>query len=287
MALYNPSIIEYKGGYLLAVRASNYVKYSKSKRMSDAALLWGHHSHLYFMIMDARFNVVSCERSDIDWDTSQEYEDPRITMHDNKIYISIVHVHKGHSRVKSFFPLLLQYDMDLRLQRRINYSKKEFKGILTQKNWCPFPAEKDYLFLHTDAYPVWRVRKVNVHSGEHTIVVEKDVTEFFDGREYPLLRCSTSWLSYPTLLKGGREVYICALHTKDHDIYRTLLVAIHKDTLLPISKSKKLCLCPRKHNKIQFTSGLLIKGDDAYITLGVGDYSFDIVRIPDFMTLMS
>lgn len=204
-----------------------------------------------------------------------KYEDPRICIHNNELYVVMVQVIPK----VSIFPTIFALDNSFNIIRKINISTKSIPRPIIQKNWCPF-SHGGELALHTDSYPTWRVRKVNMHSGELSIIVEKDVREFFEAKEYPHLRCSTSWV------RVG-DNYICALHTRAEKpiLYRTVLVLMDSMTLMPIKKSRPLCLHD-EHKIIQFASGLLVKGEDLYITMGIGDTSFQIVRIPDFEELL-
>lgn len=290
LAYYNPSIIAIKDDeYLLAIRRSDYVRYNKANNMVDS--FHGHHSHLYFLRLDHLFQPVGKPvYSTIDWDTSREYEDPRITVHNNKIYISIVHIRPSRAgrRGKSFFPLLLEYSKTgnpPQLLRRIEYDRTSFgRPPYTEKNWCPF-SHRGKLLLHTDSYPIWRVREVDTETGKLHTVIEQNISNIFDNNEYPHLRCSTSWILDPY----NTNHYVCALHTKSHDKYRTVLVSIDAQTLLPLHYSKRLCLIPHGHNhheKIQFVSGLLIQGKDLILTVGIADLSFDIVRIKNYHDLL-
>lgn len=314
---FNPSIIPHQGGYLVAVRRSNTLLPDISTGI--LAFLSGLRSYINIVHMDAHFRYMHNKNLDMtcahihtqDYSPHifhtdnhlipnihtrdmrehkgfhllhEQYEDPRICIHEGRIYIVVTRHIWNWTRLLCF-PFLMRLDADLTIDKVINISTQGFDMSMMQKNWCPF-SHRGRLLLHTDAYPIWRVRTVDVETGKLTTVVEQNSS--LSG--YTNLRCTSSWVSYRIPHRDSMrnlDMYICALHTKSKKrVYRTLLVGIDSNSLLPVMCSSLLCLHD-EHKSIQFASGLLVKGDDLYITMGVNDTSFHIVKIPHFMRMMT
>lgn len=277
---FNPSLVKLNttsgDNYLCSLRRSNIGISDLFSTLLNAQQ--GFASHLYLMRFNNSFQCIKDSETKIDVVVSgkdRRFEDPRIILYKDKIYLVAAYYY-SNIRVS---PVILQLNKEsLKVERTIDLWASNL--TTTEKNWCPF-IHGDSFFLHTDSYPIWKVREVDLNTGTVRTIVEQNVFSLFSKEEYPSLRCSSSW----ELTKEG---YLCALHTKTKGLlptYRTVLVLVDKKTLLPIAKSKKLCL-DTKHHRIQFTSGLIVKNDEVYVALGLADLSFSIVKIKDWRKLL-
>jgi hypothetical protein len=269
--LFNPSIIIQPQKYIIAARVSTISEKSLFYKYYGKLF---YHSFLIFIIFNFSGNYkIIWSKSDYDYNN---LEDPRLIEFQNKYIVVCTQYNQNH---QEHFPKILVYSKNFNLDREIkinfeNYLKKIQKYKI--KNWCPF-IHKNELYLHTDAYPMWKVFKLNYETGKLTKEVEQDIRlKFKIVNMY--LRCSTSWKSYDS------EYYICGLHIKTKQKYfpsiQSLLVLISKKTLLPEYKTDIFCLEPHSHDRIQFLSGLEI--DDTHVILGYGvnDCEVKIKKIP-------
>lgn len=287
---FNPSIIALNDGrYLMVVRRSNIHSDNISHLIYNANVSSiNKKSKLVFVILDKDFNIISTKDS-IPSNTDINYEDGRLFSFNNLFYISAVH----YIPDQRIFPVLLEFDNNFNYIRRIDYliqpSGKEvdrFSSI--QKNWYPF-AHNGKLLIHTDSYPIWRVRQVTIDGSNYAYVrtiLEHNVSDIFSSVEYPLLRCSTSWINFTNTFnniptrQSPQGSYLACLHTKTKiGTIRTLFVEIDKESLLPIRKSKLLCL-DHNHARLQFTSGLTRCNNDIIISYGLCDTKYAVKVLP-------
>jgi hypothetical protein len=270
--IYNPSITISNNKYILCCRMST----NTFKNL--AYYIYGriNYKNFYLFIVftnDKNYQIIFPTQPNIN---NYSLEDPRIIEYKNN-YVLFVSENR-QERHNNYFPLGVVYDKNFNFIKYIKISKKDYfkdSRITRQKNWCPF-IHKNELYLHTDAYPIWKVFKLNYETGKLTKEVEQDIRlKFKIVNMY--LRCSTSWKSYDS------EYYICGLHTRSNNFLATiqsLLVLISKKTLLPEYKTDIFCLEPHSHDRIQFLSGLEI--DDTHVILGYGvnDCEVKIKKIP-------
>jgi hypothetical protein len=207
---------------------------------------------------------------------SKYLEDPRISFHDNKFYISIT---EFINKTK-IFPSIYVFDNEFNFIHKQDYNWDTYfrsiniKPSMIQKNFCPFVLNNK-LLIHTDSFPMWNVFDLNFNH-----IVSFNSKEFFLNLKHEIIRCSTSWKSF------SEKTFICGLHTKTFAInkflptIRTILVEIDKETLIPIRKTKVLCFDRINNARIQFLSGLETDNNNIYLTFGIGDYKITIKRLP-------
>lgn len=280
MIYFNPSIIQNEKGYLLAIRYSNAncdaFRYFTSR-------IYGIQSQIHLIQLDSTFRQIETTKVKVSEDIRNNYEDPRICMYNNMLYIMTTHVveiPKG----KKILLNLLQLDKEYNVLNVLKFPI--ISKHLVQKNWCPF-SHKGKLLIHTDSYPTWTVREITfISEGNEcnlNTIVQSDILSKLNPVKYQRLRCSTSWIKY----KSG---YVAVLHIKTgtfdaYGKYRSVFVFIDYHTLLPTMISDPLCLS-HGHERIQFSSGLLIQGDNAIVTMGLDDSVYSIVKVKDFYNLL-
>ena len=110
------------------------------------------------------------------------------------------------------------------------------------------------------------------------LVASADTRAFFNDSNQKIVRCSTSWIPF----RAG--TMLCGLHTKEFcgpfPTIRSILVEVDATTFLPIRKTSVLCFSSNSHERIQFLSGLAADDMNIYLTLGVGDHSGVVERLP-------
>lgn len=267
LSYFNPSMIPFANGYLIAVRRSAWNNRHLWALLQRSFL--PNRSYLEFFHVDAKFRLLSRTKPYLG-DQSYIVEDPRICRWNDKIYVVATLV------TEDIFPVLLEFNSSLQLLRRIKIDSSSFRhgSRITEKNWCPFIVN-DQLYLHTDTAPIWRIRRLDPETGEISTVVEWDSRSFF--REIPgFVRCSTSLIPYTD------TTYLCGVHTHvKHGRkveYRTILIEVDKTSLIPLRRTKPLCL-RKDHTLIQFLSGLLVMSNQVVLGIGVGNYRFELHQV--------
>jgi len=271
---FNPSICKYKDGYMICYRCGTC---SHKNIIATGIGKIYNTSHIKFMQVDNKFDIINISDPIFDIYRSSKnsiipsMEDPRIIFHDNHFYVSTTLV-----KAENIFPVLYVFDREFKCTDILKYSKSEYFKVneigKVQKNWCPF-IHQGCIYIHTDSYPSWQVWKLTKTLWK--CVIKWDSNAFFDDDSWST-RCSTSWKEYT------HKTYICAVHLKKFGrlsvTIRTVLVEIDKQTLIPLRRTKLLCLS-ESHDFIQFASGLEVDSGDVIIALGVNDYKFVITRI--------
>jgi len=266
--IFNPSITKTESGYLCCLRLSTW---SHKNLLSYIYGYFFYESYLLFLELDNSGNLVKI----IYPFHKENLEDPRIIEYNSKYIVSAT----KFVDMKNIFPVLLIYDKNYNLLKRVdynrlNYMEKDSSAI--NKNWCPF-IHNNEVYIHTDTFPKWKVFKLDVDTGNMVKIIDTDIDFRIPSNVY--LRCSTSWKIYDS------NYYICGLHTKTKYKYptiRSILVLIDRKTLIPSHKTDIACLEWKKHNRIQFLSGLEI--DDFYVILayGVDDSEIVVKRIAKY-----
>lgn len=211
-------------------------------------------------------------------------EDPRIIFYKNYYYVSMSY----YQDQKHIFPRLYIFNCDFKLVNECQYEfytnniKETRRNI--EKNFCLF-IHDDKLFVHINVYPKWCIYSLNIHENKAICHNYIEQSLQIDVNEYPNLRCSTSWKKY-------KNYYIAGLHTKKFGhlfpAIRSVIVLIDSNTLLPIKISPLICFDNMYHSRIQYLSGLEVINDDTIlITLGIGDYKYQIISLKNIYNLFT
>lgn len=262
----NPSLVKVDDEIICAIRYTNAVMKNLGMYIKFRS---NYMSCIGFIIFSRDFKT---QKSIFPtFPNSDILEDPRIMYDGNVIYVSATEYKKNG---KDVYPVLFELSKTLDVKRRIDYLNY-YSPSRIQKNWCPF-NHKGVLALHTDTYPDWRVYEINKKTGVLISLCNVNVKDFFEPYIIPnsFLRCSTSWVEFTT------KTYLCGLHIKHFNsmklpVFRTMLVEVSKDTLLPI-RSTHFFLLHDDNHPIQFLSGLEIVNDKIVLAFGIGDFSYTL-----------
>lgn len=224
-----------------------------------------------------------------------QWQDPRLTFHDGRLYLIAT---RKHSSTGTVYPALFRWERNPNRWEQRPLQIPDTKKF--EKNWCalshphPYPHPQGVnrnpykggddpqvrFLIHTDTYPVWRIREMDVSTGSLQTLVEWDSRSFFPSDAFPNIRGSTSMVPFSS------TTYLVALHTFTSDwvgtrTYRTVLAEVDRMTLLPARKCYPLCIA-KQHEIIQFTSTLAAE-DDTLSTflmgMGLADAAYQIIRI--------
>lgn len=266
---FNPSACRDADGSLVyAVRHSNWrqdsfiqrigsiLKRLKEKRIRT-------HIHTWKRSLDGKRRMISIARQ-------QHGEDPRICLFKGQLFmLAVMYVDDAITR-----PTLFQLDRNQSMWKEVVVQIPTEWGH--QKNWCPFASlNEQHLLVHTDSFPSWRVRRIDIENGMLTTIVEEDMRHTILA-QFTSLRCSTSPVDY------DRNHYLMGLHTvpiiSGEKVYSTVLVLMDKVSLMPVSCSRELCFGQKGH--VQFTSGLVRRSRNRYwIMFGSRDAEMHVVSL--------
>uniref|UniRef100_A0A6C0EMQ3 Uncharacterized protein n=1 Tax=viral metagenome TaxID=1070528 RepID=A0A6C0EMQ3_9ZZZZ len=204
-------------------------------------------------------------------------EDPRFVLYNGEYIVSATEFVDW----RYIFPTMYIYDTNYNFVRRVDYVKKDYFGTspikTIQKNWCPF-VHQGRVLSHTDSYPNWKVFQIDTNTGNMLKLVNYDTSKLFHVPKNAFLRCSTSWVRYDA------THYICGLHSKTKGripSIRSCLVLIDHQTLLPTAYTDYLCF-EKKHNRIQFLSGIECDDFYVYVAYGLDDAEICVKKIAKY-----
>jgi len=271
--IFNPSITKTSNGYLCCLRCSTLTQKNLFYHFYGQMF---YKSFILFLEIDSEGNkkIIYPVHKNL----KGSLEDPRMIEYKGNYVLSA----SEYITMQDNFPVLMIYDKNYNFVRRVDYNRSDYFGdspvVNVQKNWCPFEHNGE-LCIQTDAYPIWKVFTVDLQTGRMFKIIEENVANFFDVPQNLNLRCSTSWKIY------NDSYYICGLHTKTKGkipTIRSVLVLIDRKTLLISFRTEILCLEPKKHNRIQYLSGIEV--DDFYVILayGLNDSQIILKKIPKY-----
>jgi hypothetical protein len=276
---FNPSIIQLTvDHYLVLYRKSTAAACNLWTRIK-LDLIRSRYSHIGVFIMDQSFRIMHQWIAPITTSPILDSEDPRVHMHHGRVFVLFTREIKPDIK-----PHLIEMDLVHHRCREHSIDFSTFERPIVQKNWSAFTDDQNRFLIHTDAYPVWRVRQFHIDfSDQLTTVCEGDIRHMFPSVEYPTLRCSTTWVAF------DHRYYLCGLHTKAPRLpiirscftssYLTVFVLISRSSLLPVYKTKPLCLSTN-HEAIQVMTGLTVDGSDGFICgMGVSDTSCKFLKL--------
>lgn len=200
-------------------------------------------------------------------------EDPRIIVFRNMYYISAV-----ESKPSRIRPVIFRIHPKTLAAQRIDYtyesSSKTFAPV--EKNWCLFVHNKESVYVHTHAAPVWRVNTIDPETGSMRIAVECTFNPFKMYKS-SFLRCSTTWCEYTP------SKYLCGLHWKCYTykttIIRSCLVEISKETFCPVRHTPLFHVTDGE--PIEFLTGMALSknGNNILLSFGIGDMYIRVVTL--------